>query len=253
MFKFTIEPNRLKSMFSQALRLKGGTSPIDSVLMKINSDGARFEARLAGDIMVLANYNKSFFKTLEVDKEEEFMVNTELVKKRLAYGFKGETITVQTDNEKVIITGDETDDRVTQKLDAISYENAVPFTYKKTEIGIVPEKDGQLMTFAFSVLVPVDKFTDSLPYNEATLTTNENGKMLLNFTDELGERSRPIPYKNPKKMEPTTILFNFEEFQALMSMFTGEIWLSGDEKKILLSQTNSDFSLTYAFAPKKAD
>lgn len=252
MFKISVEPNRLKSMLSQALKLKGGASSVDSVLLTFSQEGAKVRTRLAADVLVFANYNKSFFKTLEVGGNGEFMANTELVKKRLAYGYSGETIHMQTDEEKVTITGEASDDIVTQKLDAINHDNDAPFEVRKTDMGLIPENDGKLMTFAFSVLVPVEKFTDALPYEEALLTTDEEGKMSLNFKDELGERSRPILYKTPRgKVEPTRILFNFKTFQDLISMFTGEVWLSGDQKKIVISQTNSDFSLTYTFAPKK--
>lgn len=241
-------------MLSQALKLKGGASPVDSVLIIFSPDGAKVRTKLMADILVFADYNRSFFKTLEVDGNVEFMANTELVKKRLAYGYSGETIYMQTDEEKVTITGEANDDVVTQKLDAINHDNDAPFEVRKTDIGLIPENDGKLMTFAFSVLVPVEKFADALPYDEALLTTNEKGEITLNFKDELGERKRLIPYKTPKgKVEQTRILFNFKAFQELMSMFVGEVWLSGDKKKIVLSQTNSDFSLTYAFAPKKED
>jgi len=254
MFKISIEPNRLKSMLTQALKLKGGASPVDSVLITFSENGAKVRTALTKDTIVFANYYKSFFKTIEVEGDAEFMANTELVKKRLAYGFNGETITMQTDEEKLTITGEATDDKVTQKLDAINHEDKAPFEVEKTDIGLIPVKEGQIMKFAFSVLVPVEKFTDALPYEQAVLTTNEKGEMFLNFKDELGERSRPIPYKTPNgKVEPTRILFNFKVFQELMSMFTGEVWLSGDKKKIVLSQTNSDYSLTYAFAPQKED
>ena len=254
MFEITLEPNRLKSMLSQVLKLKSGSSPVDSVLIKFTPEGAKVKTSLAADIMVFASYNKDFFKSIKVDGEEEFMANTELVKKRLAYGFSGETITMRTDEEKVIITGQAMDDRVTQKLDTISHDRDTPFGANETNIGLVPAKDGKQMTFSFSVLVPVETFKDSLPYEHAILTTNEVGEMYLNFKDETGDRQRPIIYKNPKaEVKPTKIIFNYKTFQELISMFSGEVWLSGSEKIILISQTSTEFSLSYAHAPMKEE
>jgi len=98
MIEITLEPNRLKSMLSQVLKLKSGSSPVDSVLVNFSPKGAKVNTALTADIMVFAEYNKDFFKSIKVDSEEEqFMVNTELVKKRLAYGFSGETITMKVD------------------------------------------------------------------------------------------------------------------------------------------------------------
>ena len=254
MFEITLEPNRLKSMLSQVLKLKSGSGPVDSVLIKLTPEGAKVRTALTADIMVFANYNKDFFKSIKVENEEEFMANIGLVKKRLAYGFSGETITMRTDEEKVVITGEKTDDRVTQILDVVSHDRIAPFDVSKTSIGLIPEKDGKQMTFAFSVLVPVETFKDSLPYEHAILTTNENSEMFLNFKDETGDRERPIIYKNPKaKIKPTKIIFNYKVFQELVSMFSGEVWISGDEKKILISQTSAEFSLTYAHAPMKEE
>ena len=241
-------------MLSQVLKLKASSSPVDSVLINFSPEGAKVRTALTADIMVFADYNKDFFKSIKIDGDEEFMANTELVKKRLAYGFGGESITLRTDEEKVTITGQEEDDTVTQKLDAIDRDNISPFSVKKTSIGLIPEKDGKQMTFAFTVLVPVEVFKDSLPYEHAILTTDENGKMILSFKDETGDRKRPIVYKNPKaEIKPTKIIFNYKTFQELISMFTGEVWLSGDEKKIVISQTSAEFSLTYAHAPMKEE
>jgi len=110
------------------------------------------------------------------------------------------------------------------------------------------------MTFAFTVLIPVETFKDTLPYEHAILTTNEACEMFLNFKDETGTRTRPIIYKNPKAtVKPTKIIFNYKTFQELISMFSGEVWLSGDEKIVVLSQTSAEFSLTYAHAPMKEE
>lgn len=254
MFEITLEPNRLKSMLSQVLKLKAGSSPVDAVLINFTPDGAKVRTLLTADIMVFADYNKNFFKSIKVDGEEEFMANTELVKKRLAYGFGGESITMRTDEEKVTITGEQKDDTVTQKLDAINRDNIAPFGVEKQSIGLIPKRGDKLMSFAFTVLVPVETFKDSLPYEHAILTTNEDGKMTLSFKDETGSRKRPIIYKNPKAdINPTKIIFNYKTFQELISMFSGEVWLSGDEKKIVISQTSEDFSLTYAHAPMKEE
>lgn len=254
MFEITLEPNRLKSMLSQALKLKSGASPVDAVLIKFSPEGAVVKTALTADLYVFANYHPNFFKSIKVDGDGEFMANTELVKKRLAYGFSGESVTLKTDDEKIIITGQTTDDKVTQKLDAVSHNNDAPYGVKKTDIGLIPMKGEQQMSFAFSVLVPVEKFADALPYEHALLIMGEKGDLSLNFEDELGSRSRPIIYKTPQgEVKPTRVKFNFKVFQELMSMFKGEVWLSGDEKKIVISQTNADFSLTYAHAPMKED
>lgn len=253
MFEITLETNRLKSMLSQALKLKSGVSPVDAVLITFTPNGATVRTALVADLYVFADYYKAFFKSIKVEGEEvEFMANTELVKKRLSTGFSGESITLRTDGEKIIITGSEVDDRVTQKLDAVDHSNDSPFSAQKTVIGLIPRKEDRIMTFNFTVLVPVEKFTDAIDYEEAILTVDENGKMFLNFEDELGDRKRPILYKEAKgTIQPTKVIFNFKTFQELMSMFKGEVWLSGDETKLVISQTNSDFSLTYAHAPKK--
>ena len=183
------------------------------------------------------------------------MANTQLVKNRLAYGFSGESITMRTDEEKVTITGGHKgDDTVTQKLDIINDERVSPFGVEKTSIGLIPTKDGKKMEFAFTVLVPVETFKDSLPYEHAILTTNEAGEMFLNFKDETGSRERPIIYKNPKaNIKPTKIIFNYKTFIELISMFSGEVWLSGHETKVVISQTSAEFSLTYAHAPMREE
>ena len=255
MIEITLEPNRLKSMLSQILKLKSGSSPVDSVLVNFSPKGAKVNTALTADIMVFAEYNKDFFKSIKVDSEEEqFMVNTELVKKRLAYGFSGETITMKMDDEVVTITGEKTDDIVTQRVDEINDERITSFGTEKTSIGLIPTKNEKKVKVAFTVLVPVETFKDTLPYEHVILTTNEAGEMFLNFKDETGTRTRPIIYKNPKAtVKPTKIIFNYKTFQELMSMFSGEVWLSGDEKIVVLSQTSAEFSLTYAHAPMKEE
>lgn len=255
MFEITLEPNRLKSMLTQVLKLKSGSSPVDAVPIKFTSEGAEVKTAYSTDLMVFARYNKDFFKSIKVDGEDEFMANVELIKKRINFGFTGESITLKTDNEKVIITGQQKDDKVTQKLDAISHEKDAPFDVEETRIGLIPKKGDKQMSFAFSILVPVESFTDDLPDEVATLIVDENKNFSLNFEDETGTRSRPITYKSTnitqEMIQPTKIIFSYKTFRELCSMFKGEVWLSGDESKLIISQTNTDFSLTYAHAPMK--
>jgi len=255
MIEITLEPNRLKSMLSQVMKLKSGSSPVDSVLINFTSEGAKVKTALTADVHVFAEYNKDFFKSIKVDSEEEqFMANTGLIKQRLAYGFGGESITMRTDEEKVTITGEKNDDIVTQRLDTINDEGVSNFSVEKTSIGLVPTKEGKKTKCDFTVLVPVEIFKDSLPYEHAILTTNEAGEMWLSFKDETGSRRRPIIYKNPKaNIKPTKIIFNYKTFQELISMFSGEVWISGSGVIILISQTSAEFSLTYAHAPMKEE
>lgn len=255
MIKATLEPNRLRAMLAQAMKLKGGSGPVDSVLLNFTKDGVKTQTALQADIMVFAEYNRGFFKELEVTEEvEQFMANTGLVKKRLAFGFKGESITMKTDAEKVTFTGQENDDVVTQRLDTIDETRVAPFGVEKTSIGLVPSQDGKVMPFAFSILVAVDNFKDSLPYEHAVLTTTNDGKVSLSFKDETGSRERTVVYKNPTaRIQETEIIFNYKTFQELIAMFSGEVWLSGDSTKIVISQTSNEFSLTYAHATMKEE
>ena len=254
MFKITLEPKRLQSLISQVLALEGNASPVDANLITFNKEGAVVSAAFKSDMMVFAQYNKSFFKELEVDGDGEFMLSRDFYINRVSYGYNNsEFVTVRTDKENIYLSGDANDDKTHNKLDAISHDNNTPgIVGKMTSIGLIPELNEKLMTFDFTLLVPIDKFTSKTSYKDAVL--DFNGKELnLRFSDETGGRDRPVPIKDSRgEGKAVTIPFNFEDLKRMMSQFSGEVWLSCDKKKIVMSQVNSDFALTYCLSPKIA-
>lgn len=249
MIKIVETPERLNTFFKQILAYSKNPMT-DSAIVRFTNDAAIIESSLARDTLVYARYEKNFFITLEVsDKNELFMATATLVKDRLAYGFKAEKITFQTDKENVVITGSTEDDVVTEKLDEINHEKEAPFKSIMTEVGLLPvnPETDKVMEFNLQALIDPSKFTD-LPQYEEVQFDFKDGKLVLHLKDALGTRDRPIPFKTTGTPSDIKASFQFKTIQQLITQFDKEVWISINNRCICLSTKNKDSALTYAFS-----
>jgi hypothetical protein len=265
MIKIVTEPNKLRSFISQVLGFK--KSPLtDTSIVTFGSDKVVVTCAIASDIFVLAEYAKTYFDELIVQPvPEQLMITQTLLKNRLASGFSSDKITVETVNNQFRFTGSKFDDTTTENIESLNQDKIAPYAYIMTEVGLVPYKadDKKTMKFVYQVQVPVDKFMDTLPEEvkivfETKLEVPEGetepqrvSTLNLEFKDTTGSRVRPIPilatHGEPKSC---TVVFNFDVLQQLISLFTGNVWISVNDDAICISQMNKDYSLSYVFASK---
>lgn len=260
MVKLEVEPNRLTQFLQQSLAYSK-TPMSDSSLIVFTPKKALINCNIASDLIVFAEYHKNYFISLEVDKEELFMSTVTQIKDRLGHGFKGEKITMLTDDENVIFQGTSTDDKVTEKLEVVNRDKISPYKYKPSEIGLLPQKfkekgnpeGGTIpMPFDLQAQIPTSAFSDLPTYEEITIKFDGKELKFL-FNDTLGSRKRPVPIKkffgdNQKKCE---VKFNMKVLQSLIDHFSDEVWMSLNAGMAALSTTNKDYSLTYIFAAKQ--
>jgi len=256
MAKIRIEPVRLTSMGKQALGY--GKSPIkDHCLVTFSPEGAKVAFGLAGDVLVYAQYNKEYFKAIDAASEEAFVFTLSLVKERLAYGFKGEEVTMHTDAQKVYLTGTTKDDTADEALTAVTtemIEAKAPFSVAMTDLGLVMDKLSE--PFNLQALISQDTFAD-LPVYE-TVTFDTDGKSLTMYLgDQLGNRKRPVTIKqyanaNKPQVEPVgtplKVTYNMKLIQQLINIFDGDVWLSINGGALVLSQKQKDYALTYVIS-----
>jgi hypothetical protein len=267
MIKITTEPNKFKTFISQVLGYK--KSPLtDTSIVTFDSEKAMVTCAIAPDIFVLGEYAKSYFDALEVNPvPQQIMITQTLLKNRLASGFSNDKITIETTNEDIKITGSELDDKVTEKLESINLDKIAPYAYIMTEVGLVPYKveDKKTMKFIYQVQVPVDRFMDTLPEEvrivfdtklevpEGETIAKRTSTLNLMFKDTMGSRVRPVPILATQgEPKACTVVFNFDVLQSLISLFTGNVWISVNDDAICISQMNKDYSLSYVFASKEA-
>jgi len=266
--KVEVEPQRLRNMFSQLLVYKGG-GLVKSCPVVFTKNGVQVRAELAPDLMILANYSADYFIHYGVEENEPFTITESLLKERLAYGFKGEKVTLWTDDEYIYIEGEEKDDKVKEKL---TETNIPPFPLpvvvdkntglttlrrKRDENGnIITKEDGspelEPMPFAVRVLIPTSLFSDlpspSTHPNVKIEFKNQEG--YLKLEDVLGSRKRPVVYSKGLEVNDLSVTFDLELMQRIMSQFTGEVWLSLSESFAYISQKNKDYMLTYLMGAK---
>jgi hypothetical protein len=250
MLNISIEPEKFRTFVSQTLGFKK-TQLTDSSIVTFDGERVIVMCALAPDIFVLAEYAKSYFDKLEVNPIPTQVMLTQTLLKRLSSGFSGDKINITTDEEYWHITGAPTDDKVNEKLEAINQDKMAPYAYKATEVGLVPYKtqEDKIMKFLYHVQVPTDVFAGALP-NEVKIIFD--GKALkLDFSDTMGSRERPVPIiATQGELKPAEVYFNFEVIQQLVSLFTGNIWMSVNDSCVCLGQVNKDYSLSYVFASK---
>jgi hypothetical protein len=268
MIKITIEPNKFKTFISQVLGYK--KSPLtDTSIVTFDGEKAMVTCAIAPDIFVLGEYANTYFNSLEVNPvPQQLMITQTLLKNRLASGFSNDKITVETTKEEIKITGSVLDDIVTEKLESVNLDKLAPYAYIMTEVGLIPFKanDKKSMKFNYQIQVPVDRFLDTLPEEvklefetkmekpEGTTEDKRISTLNLNFKDTMGSRIRSIPVLATNgEPKSCTVVFNFDVLQSLISIFTGNVWLSVNDDAICISQQNKDYALTYVFASKEAN
>jgi len=247
--KITAEPIRLTTFLKQAIGYN--KAPInDTCLIKFIPTQAEIAFCLQSDVLIFANYNKNYFINLEA-QEEQFMASASLIKDRLAYGFKGEKIMLQTDAENVIITGEGNDDVASQKLEAVNEEKVAPFKCAMSDIGLLPAK--MVQPFNLQALISVESFND-LPPLEYVQFDFDGKELKINLADPLGKRSRKIPIKSYAKDNipikeaygtPVKVSFQTKILQQLIGMFEGDVWISLTNGNISISNKTKDYALTY--------
>ncbi len=263
MVKFSCEPNRLTQLLKQSLA-EGKATISDTSLLKFTPEKVVINSQLSSDTVVFAQYSKSFFKSYEVEEEEEEFMATESLVKELEYGFKSENATFSTDAEKVYVIGDGTDDKVDEMLTAIDKKKEASMNgklvhVKETQIGMIPytsPDETETIPFDLQALVSVERFGD-LPEYEQVSFVFDGSTLTMHFSTQLNGRHRTIPIEkyavDNKQLEgdakntstPITIAFNMKLLQQLVTQFENKIWLSINDGMMIISQSNKDYSLSY--------
>ena len=264
MVKLTVEPVRLTQFLKQSLAL-GKSSVTEKTLVQFTPEKAVVACNLASDVIILAEYQKKYFKSLECAENEKFTATSSLVKDRLAHGFKGEQVTFSTDKEYVWIKGEGTDDTVKEKLEEINEEciasmNGKLIHYTDTDVGIIPYTNPEktaFLPFDLQAQIEVARFSD-LPEGEHVKFSFDGKNLTMFIEDQLGSRTRPLPIlghaKENKIVEgiavenkgkPIDVMFNMKLIQQLISQFEGNVWLSFNAGMVAIGQKNPDYSLTY--------
>lgn len=239
----------MKTLMANALLSKSESS-VDSTKIVITPNGIKINRAFQSDIALLAEYKKEFFKEIIVEGEsEEFMLNQKLLDKLTTLVFKAEYITIEKKGKKILVTGDSKDDRYSQTVDALTDEGNSPFGVEATQVGLLPTSKGAIVDTKFRTLVTPEVLIASIPYPHMQINFVNNVMEVLAKGDDETELQRPIAIKQLNgEQQDCQVKVNVKMFQALASKFVGEVWLSGDERKVILSQTNTDYSLTYALS-----
>jgi len=268
MVKITVEPVRLQQLLKQSLAY-GKSAITEKSIIKFTPDKVLVPCLLASDAIILAEYDKTFFNSIECTEEELFMTTLTLVKNRLSHGFNGEKVTFTTDKEYVTVTGEGTDDTIKEKLDEIVEEKIAAMNGKLlhwaiTQVGIIPYTDPEetkFMPFDLQAMVEVARFSD-LPEYEYVNFVFDGKTLTMKLSDQLGNRTRPLPIKNHAKenkiVEGLTIgedkgpkfdyRYNMKLVTQLVSQFEGDVWLSFNNGMLIIGQKNKDYSVSYIAA-----
>jgi len=232
MTSLKLEPSRAIAMFKQSLAQ--AKDPVkDQALMLLTPEGVKVAFQLAADVAAFADYQKSYFKQIDVaddptlfadyakldaqSTEEDriaFITNhpnaTQLIvatasfiKDRLKYGFKGDELTLKIDSTKIFAIGatsDETLDETRAEVTKELLEAKALYTTVPTDIGLGMTPSDEMATsgkplYNIQALITPSYFAD-LPSFENVIIETDGRTITMNFSDQLGGRKRIIGGKD---------------------------------------------------------
>lgn len=253
----------MKQLLSNSL-MYTKTPMIDTSVIQFLPDKAIVNYKIAADVVVLAQYNKTFFITLEVDEEGEYFASTVTqIKDRLGFGFSNaEKITMTLSDDKVIFDGGTKGDVSNETKQTPKRDLITPFKSEITEIGIIPlmpkvhgnpEAGYNSFPFQLQAQIPISIFSDIPASDEIDLYYNKETQQLhFELSDILGSRKRTIPIKQifgePQDLH---IKFHYRTFEQILKQFNGDVWFSMSENLAVISTTTKDYSLTCILGARK--
>lgn len=242
--RITLEPERLRSLLSTILMVKGGKGLISNIVGEVKPNGVVFKDASLNVIAVQAMYHSKYF--LEYKAGEGELPLTKTLLEQLGKGFNKD--------EKVEFFIDEKESRIWVKGKTETYNEPLtegklgdlPFTMANREgIGTLPEKlteDNKSAPLSFQALFDTEAL--ALPDAEKYVFT-ANGKELKVQIEGIGVYTKTIPIKKEKLNKDLTIAIDGSYYQTLVSNLKGEVWLSASEAGIVFTQKAKDFSLSY--------
>jgi len=233
--KIEVEPSRFKEFLSSILIYRNKPL-LSQVPVEFKSKGVMVKDMSLEAVAVVGMFSPKYFISYEA--KDETIPLTESILDVVKKAFKGEKITVKTEDNNIVIEGESYFYKEPIKaLEPQEFKAEV----KMTEFGILPTKP----QFKVQVKLPVSEL--SLPSAEK-YTLISDGKNLTISIEEVGILTKVLKVSQTKKLEPVTTHVFANYLQNMVNNLSGEIWLSFDENVIALSKKGKEYALTYLLA-----
>jgi len=196
---------------------------------------------------VKAFFPTHYFINYTVESEEKVcLTSTMLEPFRFHKAFEQEKLRIKTDQNKIHYLGKDKKDKDKEfwwdNLQQIE-ESKFAFPMPDSEKGFLPK--GKEPTV--QVLLEVSQLRVH-PCDYYRLSSD--GKTLEVEVTEPGEYKRTLNLTQNAKLGEISYQVSGKVFEALIGLFTGEVWLTLYEKAVAMSQKTKESSLTYLFVPR---
>jgi hypothetical protein len=257
LIKFVITPVNLTQLLNHALPTKA----LVSCPIKFTPLSAKINfLSPSGKLLILADYTESGCYFIDYEANDDYFVFYQKLIKELKNGFRqSEKVTLWTDKQFVRIDGEAKDDKITMPITPFEDEMKVsPFQSIMTDQGLMPTKDGKVLSFNVHCLISVYLLFKNLPKSRGSsdefVFSWDGSELTLFVKTESVLRKRPLtPKKYVVQGEPLDAYFSMSLVQDLAKQFGGEVWLGIFEGGMVFSQTNSEYNLTYMLSAEKVE
>lgn len=233
--KIEVEPNRFRDFLSSLLVYR--SKPLlPQISAEFKSKGVGVKDMTLEAIAVVGMFSPKYFISYEA--EDETVVLTESLLDVVKKAFKGDKITVWTENNNIIIEGENY--RYEEPIKAIEPQE-FKAEIKMTDIGIIPT----IPKFKVQVRIPVSEL--SLPTAEKYTLISDGNNLKISI-EEVGKLTKTLKLSQVKKLEPVTTTVFANYLLNMVNNLSGEIWLSFDENVIVLSKKAKEYALSYFLA-----
>ena len=231
--RILVETDRFRNLLKAGLICKG-KGLMDSIVGEFTEKGLTVRDISLDVVGVHAIYPKHYF--IEYQTESTNIPFTQTLLDQLESGFTSQNVTVECKENTIWVRG-EKEEYKENLIDKELKSFPVEMTY--SEIGFVPKK----FEPKIQVLISSDSIS-SLPKADEYKFISD-GSILKVEIRNAGVYTKELILKQKWKLESLSIMFDGEFLQHILANLYGDVWLSIDEKALVLSQKTKDYLLTF--------
>lgn len=244
--EIVIAPNRFQRILNIGL-IGGGFEDIASATGYFRQDGLYIDDKKSPFVGVKAFFPTHYFVEYKTENDELItLTSTMLEPFKWTKAFEQEKLRIKTDKNKIHYIGKDKQEQDKEfwwdNLQEVK-ESKFAFQMPDSDKGFLPKGQPEIV----QALLEVSQMkVHTCDYYRLI----SDGKTLQVEVTEPGTYKRTLNLTQIVKLGELSYQVSGKVFEAIVGMFSGEVWFTLYEKAIVISQKTKEASLTYLFVPR---